>query len=212
MKLLKLLRTGLKRNITYLLSFWRRRSLTNRDFTIISNNCWGGHVYQRYNLPYQTPFLGLFIPAPCYVKLLENFEENMQKPLRFIPQQDSQYYHRIMKKGETYPIGVLGDDIEIHFLHYKTPQEAQEKWNRRKMRINAKNMLVKFAEIDCCTPELVERFDKLPFKHKICFCVHHYPRVACAISYPVKRGEEAVGDFKFIPRRLVGLLNSLKEE
>lgn len=34
----------------------------------------------------------------------------------------------------TYPIGKL-EDLEIHFLHYKTENEAREKWERRTLRM-----------------------------------------------------------------------------
>ena len=33
-------------------------------------------------------------------------------------------------RAKTYPLGLL-DDIEIHFTHYKSEEEAHEKWERR---------------------------------------------------------------------------------
>lgn len=32
-----------------------------REFTIISNNCWGGTVYESYGLPKQSPTVGMFV-------------------------------------------------------------------------------------------------------------------------------------------------------
>ena len=49
--------------------------------TIISNNCWGGFVYQKFNLQYRTPFVGLFIFAPDYIELLENFDTLIEKKM-----------------------------------------------------------------------------------------------------------------------------------
>lgn len=46
--------------------------IEDRNFTIISNNCWGGELYKELNLAYNTPFIGLFIYAPCYIKMLKN--------------------------------------------------------------------------------------------------------------------------------------------
>ena len=199
------------RFITYLLSPIRRIGLTNRDFTIISNNCWGGFAYQRYNLPYQTPFLGLFLPAPCFIELLEDFENNMKKDLHFISVKESQYYAKINTSGRIYPIGVLGEKIEIHFLHYKTSQEATEAWNRRKVRINPNNMLIKFAEMDCCSPELIEKFEKLPFKNKICFAVNDYPTYKSVINFPHKKDAiKVVDDSKYMPKNITEILNNLK--
>ena len=45
----------------------RRKGLENTDFTIISNNCWGGMVYESYNLPKQSPTVGLFFMASDYI-------------------------------------------------------------------------------------------------------------------------------------------------
>ncbi len=39
----------------------RRKALRFTDFTIISNNCWGGMIYESYNLPKQSPTVGLFL-------------------------------------------------------------------------------------------------------------------------------------------------------
>ena len=207
------LRVKILRFITTCMSPMRRRGLVNRDFTIISNNCWGGFIYQRFNLPYRTPFIGLFVPAPCFIKLLEDFENNMQKEMRFISIQDSPYYAKINGSGRVYPIGVLGDDIEIHFLHYKTDEEARATWNRRKTRINLHNLLIKFAEMDCCTPDLITRFEALPFKHKICFTAQDYPNCKSALRLPSKyiKGNQVVNESKFVPHNLKEILNSCKE-
>ena len=47
--------------------------LQNKNFVIISNNCFGGQAYRSLQLPYNTPFVGLFLYGPCYLKLLQNF-------------------------------------------------------------------------------------------------------------------------------------------
>jgi len=58
------------------------------------------------------------------------------------------------------------DDVLIHFLHYKTFEEAQEKWNKRKQRINWDNLFVMMYTSEM---EEAERFDRLPYEKKICF-------------------------------------------
>lgn len=212
-KILSRIKQEVLRFITTCMSPLRRRGLVNRNFTIISNNCWGGFIYQRFNLPYRTPFIGLFVPAPCFIKLLEDFENNMKKELHFISVKDSPYYAKINGSGRVYPIGVLGDDIEIHFLHYKTNEKARTTWNRRKTRIDWHNLLIKFAEMDCCTPDLITRFEALPFKHKICFTAQDYPTYKSALRLPNKyiKGNQVVNESKFVPHNLKEILNHLKE-
>jgi uncharacterized protein (DUF1919 family) len=54
---------------------FRRQLLRMRvhdpEFTIVSNNCWGAHIYQNLGEPYRTPFVGLFLAPECYLRLLK---------------------------------------------------------------------------------------------------------------------------------------------
>ena len=53
----------------------RRQMLKSTDFTIISNNCWGGHVYRRYGLPYASPTVGMYFFPDEYLKFIRNIKE-----------------------------------------------------------------------------------------------------------------------------------------
>lgn len=124
-------------------SFVARSLLKNKNFTIISDDCWGGEVYRELNLPYMTPFIGCFINPEDYLHLLQNIEHHLCLPLRFI---DST--KKLPNTELLFPVALLGD-IEINFMHYKTPLEAKEKWERRLKRINLKNV---FYKIDFTRP------------------------------------------------------------
>lgn len=137
-------------------NFNARRKLTNHDFCIISNNCWGGRVYQDLGKPYNTPFVGLFLHSACYIKLLENLEYYLSVPLTFTGQ--SKYLEELK-----YPVGLL-DDIEVHFMHYVSEQEAHEKWNRRLERMNWENLFVKACDRDYATEDHAKRFEALPYR------------------------------------------------
>ncbi len=192
----------------------RKIGLKNREFTIISNNCWGGIMYQYYGLEYRTPFIGLFIPMPCYIKLLSDFDAAMAADLSFIEAGQSEYYRKIPDLADKkYPIGVLPGGIEIHFLHYKSREEARAKWEKRKSRINKNNMLVKMAEIDFCTKELIEKFDNLPFKNKICYTANNYPGIKSAVRLPAKytKNGEVLTEWKYRPSSLKAVFNGLKD-
>lgn len=43
---------------TKIRSLLKKRQLTNLDFTIISNNCWGGLTYEEYGLRKNSPTVG----------------------------------------------------------------------------------------------------------------------------------------------------------
>lgn len=163
---------------------WYRRTfiLKNKTFSIISNNCWGGRVYQRYGLPYTSPTVGLLLFADEYIKFVSNLKYYLSLELTFIPKIQSKYYEYYTEKERYYPIGVLGD-IEIVFLHYKSENEAYEKWNRRKKRINWDNLIVKFNDQNRATEEHIRTFDRLPYKNKLCFVSHHVQGTKCTIWF-----------------------------
>lgn len=111
----------------------------------------------------------------------------------FIKPDASKYVHKLchLPKWGNYPIGILKNtDIEIHFLHYSSAEEACQKWNTRKKRINMDNLLIKLSDTgkdDLSDKEFektVEIFFSLPFINKICFtrkpgykgCIH-YPEL-----------------------------------
>lgn len=137
------LRLHINKQVEYLYRAIQRKRITNTNFTIISNNCWGGGVYEDLGLPYRTPTVGLFFFAPCYLKFIHNIREYSKMNLEFI---DVSKYDKAnkLKSEHYYPIALLGGDIEIHFLHYKTTEEATEKWNRRRERINFGNLFFFF--------------------------------------------------------------------
>ena len=141
----------------------------NDNICIISNNCWAGDIYEALNLKYNTPFIGLFINAPCYIKLLNNFDFYLKSELKF---KESSKYDI---KGINYPIGLL-NDIEIHFLHYKSKEEAFEKWNRRKSRMpkDLNNYHYKMDDRDFGTKQEISAFHNLAFSNKISFTKEKY--------------------------------------
>ena len=149
----------------------RRKQLKYTDFTIISNNCWGGLVYQYFGLQYASPTIGLFMMDDDYIKFLENLDYYLSQPLVFISHKESKYKERLQRETtakECYPIALL-DDVEVHFMHYKSDEEAQKKWEYRKLRINKDRLLVKMSQRSSDDATMLERFEKLPYKNKICF-------------------------------------------
>lgn len=155
----------------------RRRKLLlseNSNFSIISNNCWGGLVYQYFGLPYTSPTIGLFFMDDDYIKFLERLDYYLAQPLKFISIENSRYKQRLQSESTAkvnYPIALL-DDIEIHFLHYKSEKEAEEKWYRRIKRLNRNKLLIKMSQRSLDSKEILDRFEVLPFKNKICFTEH----------------------------------------
>ncbi|MBU6000813.1 DUF1919 domain-containing protein [Lactococcus cremoris] len=154
------------------LALLRRIKLNKTKFTIFSNNCWGGGVYESYDLIKQSPTVGLFFMSSDYVKFLGNIKGYLKQPLVFINPKNSKYYDKLKRETDygKYPVAKL-DDIEIFFMHYTDEQQALSKWNRRIKRINWNHVLYKFNDQNGCTQEDIDNFIKLPYKNKICFTV-----------------------------------------
>ena len=150
----------------------RNKRLKNKNFTIISNNCWGGGIYRKFGLKYQSPTIGLFIMPRDYLKFIKNLEYYINEcELTFIEPKNSRNYEELKsyKSFGTYPIGKL-DDVEICFLHYKTQEEAKEKWERRAKRINWDNLIIKFNDQNNCSEDMIKEFNKITkYKKMICF-------------------------------------------
>lgn len=162
------------RNIIYLplTCKFRRKRIHNDKFTIISNNCWGGTVYESYGLMKNTPTVGLFFAPEDFLKFIKNMKYYLSQEMHFIQAKESKLWE--LKKNSpvfgTYPIGVL-DDVEIHFLHYHSEEEAIDKWSRRSKRIIWDKILYKFNDQNGCTPEMIKEFAELNIKNKVCFTV-----------------------------------------
>lgn len=156
----------------------RQNELNNKDFTIISNNCWGGMIYESYNLEKQSPTVGLFFMAKDYIDFISNLRENLDSEISFINPKDSKYYNELKgnKKFGTYPIGKIGD-IEIMFLHYKSQKEAYEKWTRRKKRVNFEKLIIKFNDQNGCTQNDIDRFMNLEYKNKLFFTTKKWKNI-----------------------------------
>lgn len=144
------------------------------EFVIVSNNCWGGEIYKRLGLPYNTPFIGLFIQGTDYLKLLQNFDYYMSLDPKFSVGENVESV--LTAKPLDYPLGMLGD-IEIHFVHYKDSAEASEKWMRRKERMlrimNKNKYYFKIDDRDSgsSSSDIITAFHGLKFTNKISFGV-----------------------------------------
>lgn len=109
----------------------------NRDFTVISQNCIGGVIYNNLGLEFKSPTINVFIEDENFVKLVGNLEYYLQfeaMPITdcFIDPVDNNIKYPKIRVG----------DIEICCLHYKDCAEAIEAWEKRRMRVNLKNVYV----------------------------------------------------------------------
>jgi len=193
-----------------------RLSMKQNNFTIISNNCWGTFIYKKYGLPYHSPFINMYIFAPDYIELLENFSPSILDNITFIQHSDSKYKEFLTyrnKENVNYPIGLLNNKYEVHFLHYTSNVEAKEKWEKRLKRINYNKLIFKFSDANQFKDEMASRFDKLKFKNKLCFTAKEYKKLKSTIPLQKFKNAQFVDDeWKHASQEfnITNFLNNLK--
>lgn len=159
----------------------KRSRLKNTDFSIISLNCCGTIIYRDMEMPYLSPTNNLSMSVSDYMKLAENLRWYMAQELTEV------------EADAPYPVGMLGD-IKIYFVHYKTFEDAKEKWERRRERINWDNLFFMTMEKAGNTRELMERFEQLPCRNKVIFTNREYPEFSAAFYIKGFEGQDGLGD------------------
>lgn len=179
-----------------------RRKLTNTDFSLFASNCNGCVLLHDLGQKFNSPFVNLFLDADDYLKFLKN-------PHHYLGCCEFTF---IREDGIEYPLAMLGD-IKVHFVHYATAEDAVQKWNERKQRINWDNLFIMMTDRDGCTYEHLEQFDNLPYNNKVVFTNKKYeefdsafylrgfetqPCVGSCIAFRNCFGKRYLDDFDYI--------------
>lgn len=125
--------------------------------SIIASNCIAGEMYNDLGLKFTSPTINLFFREKDFLKFVLNLKYYTSQKLIFIK-----------NSGGEYPLGQL-DDIQVHFLHYKTKEVAAEKWYERCRRIDYENIYIIMSDQDL-SDEDFRLFQKISIaKRKIIF-------------------------------------------
>ncbi|BFU59345.1 MULTISPECIES: DUF1919 domain-containing protein [Rodentibacter] len=161
-----------------------KSSLQNHGMTVISANCVGAFMLHDLNEPFNSPFVNLYLSPKDFIRYLQNIEFYRKQPLEFIPSE------------KNYPVGKLAD-LRIHFMHYHSEQEANEKWQIRTARMNFDNLFIIMTDKDGAQGiayEDLAAFERLPFKNKVVFTHKPYPELQSAFYIKGFENQNQVGD------------------
>ena len=163
------------------------------EFTIISNNCWGGTIYESYGMRKSTPTVGMFIMPADFVRFSADLTHYLDEPLEFISPDESKWKGLLKGKANwgSYLIGCVGD-VELHMLHYHDEAIARRKWESRLRRVNRDRLIFKLNDQNGATEEDLLAFDALPLEHKIVFAAREHPNVSCCRKIRCPRGSEFI--------------------
>lgn len=158
----------------------KRARLKNPGFSILATNCIGGVMYHDLGLEFLTPTVNLTISIRDLIKLAENPQWYMAQPLVELPNPGG------------CPTALL-EDIQVNFIHYNSFEEASEKWEERKRKINWDRLVLVTTDRDGCDYETIRRFDQLPYPHKVIFTHKPYPEFPSACYMSGFEDQEQVG-------------------
>lgn len=126
----------------------------------MSNNCWGGTIYNTLGMECLSPFKNLYLEDGDYIKLLKNLRHYLSCELQF------KEFAIDVHSGAEYPVMCL-EDVLVHCNHVQTPEEAAADWKRRVGKMNWNNI---FVEMYTENIDIAGEFSKLDrYKKKICF-------------------------------------------
>lgn len=171
----------------------RAKGLKVSDFTIISNNCWGGTIYESYGIRKNSPTVGMFVMPSDFVRFCGDLDRYLAEPLEFISQDESKWKAQLDDKDNwgTYLIGRVGD-VELHMLHHHEEVTARRKWESRKERVRGDRLIFKLNDQNGATEEDLLAFDALPLEHKLVFAAKEHPSVGCCKRIHCPRGSEFI--------------------
>lgn len=139
--------------------FDKYRQIKKNPPTIFAPNCWGGITYHQLGLRFDSPFINMYESHDDYLKILADPKHYLACELQF----KEMNYDPNLKID--FPVTAC-DDVLLYFNHYKSFDEANYYWNKRKQRINWDNIFAMYYDED---PARIKKFCDLPYERKICF-------------------------------------------
>ena len=147
---------------------------------MLCNNCNGGIISHDLGLQFRAPTVNMFFYSDHFLRFCESFEYYIAQPL--IPCENPRHKPQI-----EYPVCNLRD-LELHFLHYSSFEQAKEKCDARTARLNRDNIFVMWTFFGGTDEQTMARFDQLPFKNKVAFTEKPFPQYKSA--YYIRGFEE----------------------
>lgn len=136
-----------------------KQRLENQSFSLIASDCFASFVYHDMGLQFRSPTINLFFAKEDFCTFACNLEGYFASELTEVKNHDRHF-----------PVGQLiynDVPIKIFFMHYKTFEEAKEKWDIRKTRVDFSNIYIIQTIHTGLTEEDVARFNKIPYKNKL---------------------------------------------
>lgn len=159
-----------------------RRTLINTTPTFLCPNCIGGILFHDLGLQFRSPTVNLMMLQTDFVKFVLNMDYYFAQELAFFrhPEYD-------------FPCAFLGD-ITIHFTHYRTKEEAAQKWAERSARIDRDNLFVFLEERDGLAREDILRLRSIHARGVVVFTANAYPDIPYTLQISKYASDGEIGN------------------
>ncbi len=133
--------------------------LKSDDFSIISRDCIGGILYHQLGKKFLSPTINLFFTIEDFNYFCKYLKTYIKADLKVFKDDNVDY-----------PVGLLVPKsffrklkpLRVDFMHYPTFENAKEKWEERKKRINYNKILVVNS---CCYSTEVDSLKEKDIKN-----------------------------------------------
>ena len=154
---------------------------SQKKIIILSSDCVGGRLMKDYRLPCFTPTVNIRFDGEDFLRLCQN-------PEYYFGMSEIQ---QSFDKNYAHPVGRCGD-IYLYFGHEDDFESGARKWKRgcklfRKALQGQYEICVIMNDRNEFRQEMVEKFEKLPYKYKVLFT--HRPYIDAPHTFYMK-GED----------------------
>lgn len=171
-----------------------RGRLENRDFSFLVPNCLGGILLHDLGLRFLSPTVNLMLTQDEFLSFVLNLDAYLSEQLSFLERPEGE-----CPRATLSPSGL--PQILIHFTHYKTEQEASEKWYERAQRINRDNLFILIEERDGIGRQELEAFGTLKARGIVAFTCNEYADLPYCVYMPQYHSAGEVGNI--LKKRLI---------
>lgn len=159
-----------------------RAAIKNKSATFLCPNCIGGLLFHDLGLQFRSPTVNTMMLQTDFVKFVLDLEGYLKKKLEF-------FHHPELNC----PCARLGD-ITIHFTHYHSQQEAEQKWKERCKRIDKDNLFIFLSERDGLSKEDFLRLRNVRARGLVIFTANHYADLPYTLYIKKYRKDGVVGN------------------
>lgn len=143
--------------------------------SVITSNCFSGRIMQDLKVRYNSPTLGMWIMPSDFATFCADLKKYLAADIQIVNHSKNDLGNFKMTHAKhPYPVGVLENNVEIHFLHYESAAEAISKWKRRAERVNYDDYILIGFEQNGCTEADVKEFDSIDYAKKLFFTSKPY--------------------------------------